>query len=483
VGTVFKKTFTKPLPPGAETFVRKGQRWARWRDRKGKQRTARLTTGKDGRPRVLLECPYYVAQYKDAAGLVQVVSTGCRDETAARRVLGELERQAELVRTGVVSPDEVAAGAHRGRDLEEHFAAFAAHLQAKGATARYRAEVLSGLRRLAADCSFQTLAHLRREPLERWLVLRGQEGMSARTRNAYQAALAAFANWCVASGRMAVNPFARMGKANEKADRRRQRRALEEHELMQLLDAARRRPLLDAQTVNRGPRKGQAGARPGEATRRRLERLGRERALLYKTLVLTGLRRGELASLTVARLHLDGPVCFARLGAADEKNRQGSDVPLRDDLAADLRAWLADKLIWLQEDCRRQGRPVPLVLPPDTPVFYVPGKLVEILNRDLVLAGLARWVTVGGKVKIDKRDARGRTLDVHALRTTFGTLLSKGGVAPRTAQAALRHADINLTMNVYTDPKLLDVHGALEALPELPLEDAAEPGKKRLKRS
>ena len=34
----------------------------------------------------------------------------------------------------------------------------------------------------------------------------------------------------------------------------------------------------------------------------------------------------------------------------------------------------------------------------------------------------------------------------------------------------MRHSTIDLTMNVYTDPKLLDVHGAVEALPELPIE-------------
>src|SRR5262249_16573373 len=83
--------------------------------------------------------------------------------------------------------------------------------------------------------------------------------------------------------------------------------------------------------------------------------------------------------------------------------------------------------------------------------------LLRILNRDLRLAG------------IPKVDERGRTLDVHALRTTFGTLLSKGGVPPRTAQAAMRHSDIGLTMNVYTDPKLFDVKGARDALPALPL--------------
>ena len=64
----------------------------------------------------------------------------------------------------------------------------------------------------------------------------------------------------------------------------------------------------------------------------------------------------------------------------------------------------------------------------------------------------------------------GRTFDVHALRTTFGTLLRKGGVAPRNAQAAMRHSDTRLTMGVNTAPKLLDVRGARDALPALPLQ-------------
>ena len=92
------------------------------------------------------------------------------------------------------------------------------------------------------------------------------------------------------------------------------------------------------------------------------------------------------------------------------------------------------------------------------PLFTVPAGLVRILDRDLLAAG------------IDKADERGRTIDVHALRHSFGTLLSKGGVAPRTAQAAMRHGTIDLTMNVYTDPKLLDVQGALDSLPSLDLD-------------
>jgi hypothetical protein len=48
MGTVFKKTATKPLPAGAKIIVRKGERLAEWIDAKDKRRTAPVTTGKDG---------------------------------------------------------------------------------------------------------------------------------------------------------------------------------------------------------------------------------------------------------------------------------------------------------------------------------------------------------------------------------------------------------------------------------------------------
>jgi hypothetical protein len=34
----------------------------------------------------------------------------------------------------------------------------------------------------------------------------------------------------------------------------------------------------------------------------------------------------------------------------------------------------------------------------------------------------------------------------------------------------MRHSSLDLTMNIYTDPSLLDVAGALESLPELLVE-------------
>ena len=457
MGTVYKKTVTKPKPEKAEMFTLKGERWVRWKDAKDKAHKAKLTTGEQGQERIVFESRTYYAKYRDGAGIVRTVATGCRDESAARSILGDLERRAELVKAGVMTASEDAAADHLRTPIKGHRDAYLTHLKAKGVCEDHHDNVERQLKRLMDECKIGTLADLDAGAVERWLTTQAKTAMSGRTRNTYLSALLAFANWCSDEGRLIVNPFTRIPKADEKADVRRKRRAMPEAELVQLLDAARRRPLLDAMTIRRGERKGQAAANVSDAERDRLDWLGRERALTYKTLVLTGLRRGELESLTVAHLHLDDAIPYARLDAADEKNREGADIVLRDDLANDLRQWLADKLQRLQTEARSRGYAIPIRLPADEPLLNVPVELVKILNRDLKLAGIA------------KVDERGRKLDVHALRHTFGTLLSKGGVAPRTAQEAMRHSDIDLTMNVYTDPKLLDVRGALDALPMLPL--------------
>jgi integrase len=186
-----------------------------------------------------------------------------------------------------------------------------------------------------------------------------------------------------------------------------------------------------------------------------LERTGRERELIYLTLVTTGLRKGELASLTIGQLELDGPVAFAVLNPQDEKNRQGSSIPIRSDVADELRACLRERLGRLQSRCRRERLPIPVRLPAKEPLFHVPSGLTRILDRDLAVAG------------IPKRDERNRVVDVHAFRVAFGTHLCVAGVPLRTAQAAMRHSKPELTANIYTDPKLLDIAGAIEALPAL----------------
>jgi integrase len=460
IGSVFKKAVTRPILSGAEFIVRQGERLARWRDGKGKLHTSPVTTGRDGAELIREESSTYFARYRDGNGCVVETATGCRDKTAAQNVLADLERRAERVRAGLITPAEARTAEHLTTPIGEHFDAYLTALAAAGSAPLHRHNVKTYLNRLAADCGFSKPGDLNREALERWLTAEARKGRSARSRNTHRAALISFANWCTdpSIGRLASNPFKGVPKADERADPRRRRRSMTEAELVRLLNVASRRSLLEALTIRRGKRKGETLANVRPDVRARLEAVGRERALIYKSLVLTGLRKNELGTLTVGQLRLDAPVPHLELDAADEKNREGNGVVVRDDLADDLRRWLADKLGAIQADALRRGEPIPSALPADTPVFRVPDGLVHIFDRDLKHAG------------IPKRDERGRTLDVHALRTTFGTLLSRGGVSLRTAQSAMRHSDPKLTANVYTDPKLLDVAGALDALPSLSLD-------------
>ncbi len=59
--------------------------------------------------------------------------------------------------------------------------------------------------------------------------------------------------------------------------------------------------------------------------------------MVYKTLVLTGLRRGELASIIVGQLLLEEVISGLELKAKEEKNREGSFIALRSDLPDDFR--------------------------------------------------------------------------------------------------------------------------------------------------
>ncbi len=486
MGHVYHKTVTKAMPPGAELFTRQGERFARWKTSKGKTRTAPVTTGTDGSDRIVIETRTYYAKYRDGQGIVrQDVPTGCHDEDAAKAVLADMVGRAQLVKAKVMTAAQDAIANHSDTPIGEHFEAYLTYLQAVGNCPRHIANVKRQFESVTAGCGFGRLADLKGDKLTQWLVNRKAKGMGARTRNTYRGVMVAFANWCMSpdSSRLLSNPFAGVPMADTKADCRRKRRALTEAELIQLLSVAQDRPLAEygrkSEPKDPKTRKGKRDTwkltpltfeTMGEAVERARDKLkdspdfiselevtGRERALVYKTLVLTGLRKGELASVTVGQVQLEGDMPHIQLNAADEKSGEGNAVPLRADLAADLSQWLADKLETLYGPSKRFVGPFREALPPDMPLFNVPDGLDKILNRDLAAAG------------IPKKDGRGWVADVHAMRKTFGTLLSKGGVSLRTAQEAMRHSDPKLTANVYTDAKLLDVAGALETLPRLPL--------------
>ena len=98
MGTVYKEDRNQAAAGRGEDHRPQGATARRVEDAKGKTRTAPLTVGKDGTDRIVITARTYTAKYRDGSGIVQEVATGCRDESAARSVLTDLERRAEKVK-------------------------------------------------------------------------------------------------------------------------------------------------------------------------------------------------------------------------------------------------------------------------------------------------------------------------------------------------------------------------------------------------
>jgi integrase len=507
MGSVFKPFVTRSLPDGAQLVTRAGKLVAFWIDASGKKRQAPVTAGE--KPRIRERASTYSAQYRDGDGVVRRVPTGCKSLDAARAVLAELESRAEKVKAGIVTAAEATVADHADTPVTEHANAYVAYLARKRGRGAHRTtssghveNVERDLKAAIDECGFKRLRDLHRDAVAAWVarllelpttpVVDAASNVlvprrpAARTINAKLGTLTAWGNWLVDSGRLTVNPFARLGKSagvDETGDIRRQRRALTETELRRLLTVARLRPIaeygratvrvvddtrpaksratwkraeLTAGTVVAAADRGRARLRPEVVER--LDRLGRERALLYAVLVTTGLRRGELAALTVGDVLLDDERPAIMLRGVDAKNGEAARLPLRADVAGELRAWIDEKA---EAVCRQRvgvagiGRPAD-----DMPLFDVPDKLVRILHRDADAAG------------IPKRDKRGRTIDVHALRGTFGTHLARAGVDAVTLKALMRHKRIETTLKHYVDDGLLEVDRAVSTLPALLAEPA-----------
>jgi integrase len=178
-----------------------------------------------------------------------------------------------------------------------------------------------------------------------------------------------------------------------------------------------------------------------EEIRKLLETAPPRRALVYLTLVYTGLRRRELDGIKWGDFEFGASPPWLKVPSSLSKNRKESTHYLRPELAAALRAARPDDV------------------KPERYVFKGRIPKVSTFRKDLAAAG------------IPFEDSRGRRIDIHALRKTYGTLLAASGVAPRVAMELMRHSDMKLTMGVYTDTAQLPILEGTARLPsfELPL--------------
>jgi integrase len=391
--------------------------------------------GSAGARKVKERSAKWYGQYTDQDGRRRRVPL-CTDKAAARQMLAKIEREVQLGNIGITNP----FAKHRAAPIKDHVADYERHLRNKNVSEEYREQTLSRLTYVLEYGKVRVLGDINPEDVARFLVTVEQRGTGTRMQNSYLDSAKAFLRWCVLNRRIGENVLDCLMRA--KGEVRRRRRALTEDELIRLLKTARERPLLEVRTIRSGRRKGERvdDVRKPE-THAKFDRLGWERCLIYKTLVYTGLRRGELEALQVRNLTLDGTRPCVVLPPEVTKNRKGTDIPLRADLVEDLKAWL-----------KATGKTG------SDRVFRVAYDLNNILKHDMKWAGIAY------------KDDQGRTIDVHALRHTTATYLSRAKVSPRIAQGFMRHADIKLTMQTYSDPRLLDEAEALNALPEMKVE-------------
>lgn len=64
-------------------------------------------------------------------------------------------------------------------------------------------------------------------------------------------------------------------------------------------------------------------------------------------------------------------------------------------------------------------------------------------------------------------DQRGRKVVLHSLRHTLATMLAQSNVPPAVTQKIMRHRDIRLTLQAYTDESHLSTASGIASLPRL----------------
>jgi integrase len=155
----------------------------------------------------------------------------------------------------------------------------------------------------------------------------------------------------------------------------------------------------------------------------------------YLTAFFTGLRRAELRALEWGDVHLDLEARFIAVRAGTTKNHDKAEIHLHPQLAREL------------------ARLRPVDAKANDSVFRRENiASMYMMRKDLEAAG------------IPFADAQGRRVDFHSLRGTLNTHLA-GKVDPQVRQKIMRHSDIKLTLETYTDSKLLGLSKAIGTLP------------------
>lgn len=405
-----------------------------WVDAAGR----RVKKGTPGAKKVTEESAKWYACWKEGSRQMRVPLA--TDKSASQAMMTDLMRTKDRVKAGLINPFEP----HLTRPMMQHVTDYLDSITASGKVrkGKYLTEKKRILTVIVTKAKVRTLSDLTGAAID---VYMDSLKCSPATKRVHHTAINAFADWLVTKSRLPSNPLVSVARPQGGGTFRR-RRALKPAELQRLLTAARERPLHDETfkprgKSNKGNKKAARPANTRPEVRERLLHLGRERALIYKTAIYTGLRKNEITHLCVKHLNLNRkPYASIELPGEFTKNGQEARILLVPELARELKQWIADT--------RKT---------PEARLFTVPTQIVPILRKDLKFAGM------------QFKDEKGRVADFHALRKTAGTMLGVAGVPARIRQLFMRHTDIRLTMQTYDDEDFSSLEEAVKALEKLAL--------------
>jgi len=404
MGSLIKIWKTIPMPDGAKVGRNGVITWTV----RGKKRTGKISSSPG---RITVQSDTWTAQFVDEHGKSQRISTKTTVRSVAEKILARYQTEVDRIRTGVATREELSKAQFRHVTLAEAMEQFRTKMTADGSDPKHVTATQKKLRLIFHETGIELLTDIRREPIERWIAHEIQQQKRASgTINTYIRSIKSFAQYLTDIELLPNHPLKSVRKLNPDISPRKKRRAMTAEEVERLLQAA---------TANKMSDRWEDG----------------ERALIYRLLLGTGLRSTELSLLTPNQID------FSRnrltIEAAKTKNKKADVLPIRADLVQSVKEWVALYGIQSHERIFR----------------FVSNSIRLSFYQDLKFAG------------IERKGADGRSLDVHSLRKTFGTMLARAGVPLTTVQRLMRHSTPILTAKLYIDVDPVDMMQAVEQLP------------------
>lgn len=321
------------------------------------------------------------------------VTAGSTDFDDTREIAERLSRLAQRIENQISDPSELRQEIQRRKPLTGHLNAYEKHLKSSGMTDKHSLQM-----RLYAEESLEQFATV--DDIVASEVQSKVWGMklSAVTKNRRLYAVRSFLEWGAGDDRWPKKVVERVKLARLTQTKTKPRRVITLDELVRLIQVAE----------SGVPVAGVSGV---------------QRALMYRTLVSTGLRFGELTRLRSEHLSLADE--GFDIPASLTKNRKRAFISLPKNLLHEI---IALSIKFYNPATQEK---------PDSRIFPVqkfnPDRL---LKHDLEKAGIPRTTERG-------------VFDFHSLRHMTATLLAATGAQPKVIQSHMRHGSIKLTLDTY----------------------------------